>query len=313
MAVKRLRPRVPTAAKKPRRKVDRTPLKELALPTRRSTPSHSITDYTVLFYGPPKVGKTTLLCSFPDPIWAMTEPGKPGYPVFIFNGENGGITDWTIMRKLVDLLEQSDRFNCAVIDTLEEAYRMCQEWVCRQAGVAHPHDANDFGKTWDAITNEFRGVFNRILQTGRAIYMTSHAKETTIASASGRDYSKIGPSLTGKAGTKILALVDFIFYVDYFKVDGRDLRVVVTRGSELVTAGQRKIGGLPHGMPTYIALPEDETKDYEVFAAAFRGEVEGIDPTKIMPSKASMEAAGEMVKRARMDELTARDSKKGGR
>jgi len=285
--------------------------RDVALPTEKKTPSTDIRDYSVLFYAPPKLGKTTILSKFPEVLFLCPEPGAKGLEIYEYNADGGGILDWNWMRQGVTLLEDTDRFQNVAIDTLDEAYRMCMEWVCKEAGVEHPHDANDYGKTWERVTSEFSSVFKRIQRTGRGLYLTSHAKESVIKTASGEEHSRIGPSLTGKAGAKVLALVDFIFYIDYMRVEGKDMRVLVTVGDELVVAGQRKIGAKGVSLPRYIALPEDEDEDYEMFAAAFRGEIKGLDPTLVRPSVVTSKAASKSVKDTRMKELLKK-KRKGG-
>jgi len=313
--------REPSRSSKPEEKPSRKPReakahkmkdgprpRDVALPTEKKKPSTDIRDYSIIIYGPPKIGKTTFLSTFPDILFFLTEPGAKGLPIYEYNADGGGVVDWDWMRQGVSLLESTDRFENIGIDTLDEAYRMCMDWVCKEANVKHPHDANDYGKTWDAVTTEFASVFKRIQRTGRGLYLTSHAKESTIKTASGEEHTRIGPSLTGKAGVKVLALADFIFYVDYMRVDGQDMRVVVTIGDELITAGQRKIGGI--GLPRYLPLPNDEARDYETFAAAFRGEVEGLDPAVVRPSVVTAKAAAKSVTAARMEEL--RNKRKEG-
>lgn len=290
--------------RKPRQKTP--PSTDIPLPTERQQPSTDIRDYSILLYGPPKIGKTVFFSTFPDVLFLCAEPGASALPIYSYNSDGGGVHSWGVAKQAVRKLESSEQFLNVCIDTLDEIYRLCQEDVCRAAGVEHPHDANDYGKTWDKVTNEFCGVFRRIKHTGRGLYMTSHSKEGVVRSASGAEFTRIGPSLTGKSGAKLLALVDFIFYIDFYKIDGRDTRVVCTVGNELVTAGQRKIGQQRHGIPQFIPLPDDESKDYDVFAAAFRGEVEGIDPTKVMPSRAGTKTGAEAAKKTRMDMLSKR-------
>ena len=271
----------------------------VGLPDAPTIPSQDIRDYTMLLYAREKWGKSTFFSTFPGALFLCTEPGTKGLEIYSYNSETG-VTSWEIFRGAVKALEQDTaRFRNVVIDTLDEAYRMCFEYVCRQAGVSHPNDANDYGKTWTGITNEFAEVFRRIRATGRGLYMTSHARESEIESASGTKFHRISPSLTGKAGARVLALVDFIFYGEYFKDDkGQTRNVIVTRGDDLIVAGQRKIGG--KGLPRYIGLPEDESDDYELFRRAFAGEVDGLDPAKLFVGSSTSKAGAGSHNQARL-------------
>jgi len=285
------------------------------LPTERTWPSEDIREYSLLLYGPPGIGKTTFFASFPEALFLLTEPGKPS-GAYVFNESGGGITDWRVMRAAVELLEKDkSRYKNVVIDTLDEGYEMCQRYVCKAAGVEHPHDANDYGKTWDKVTREFKDVFARIRRTGRGLYLTSHAKEGVVQPATGKEYTKIGPSVTGKAGAKVLAMVDFIFFVDYYIVGGTTKRLVCTSGTELVVGKQRPIGRGAVQLPKYIALPDDPAKDYEMFASAFRGEAKGVEPDAVKASKMSSRAASgelEAQQKAKVQRALAA-KEKGGR
>ncbi len=304
MAVRKARPnRKPAPAAEPKaRTVRRAPVAtQYSLPTERTWPGEDIREYSLLLYGVPGIGKTTFFASFPDTIYLLTEPGKPS-GAYVFP-----VPDWKAMEAAVKLLESDQsRFKNVVIDTLDESYEMCMRHVCKAAGVDHPHDANDYGKTWDIVTRGFKDVFARIRRTGRGLYLTSHAKEGTIKSSSGEGYTRIQPSLTGKAGAKVLALVDFIFFIDYYRVGNRTQRLVCTSGTELVVGKQRPIGRKAIQLPQYIALPDDPRDDYEMFAAAFRGEAEGVEPELVTASKMSTKTVT-----AQLD--TERDKKKAAK
>lgn len=313
MKPRRLKPK---AAAKPQQKCRPVPraAPTFELPTEQTWPSEDIREYSLLLYGPPGIGKTTFFASFPQALFLLTEPGKPS-GAYIFNESAGGVTDWSVMEAAVKLLEKDkSRFKNVVIDTLDEAYEMCQRFVCKAAGVEHPHDANDYGKTWDAVTRAFKNMFARIRRTGRGLYLTSHAKEGVVQPATGKEYTKIGPSVTGKAGAKVIALLDFVFYADYYSVNGKTRRLVCTTGTELVVGKQRPIGREALQLPRYIALPEDPRDDYEMFAAAFRGEAKGIEPEFVSTSKLSSKTVSAQAKAEQSEKVqkALRRKRKGG-
>lgn len=275
----------------------------MELPTAVTKPSNDIRDYSILFYTPPKFGKTTFFSTFPDILFLPTEPGTRGLRVMQFVDPTAGcITHWEQMLRAVDLLEkEKSRFENVVIDTACEAYRLASEYVCNARGIKHPSDANDYGATWGAVADEFVGVFKRIQQTGRGAYMTAHDQSKEIEMANGTKHTKIGPNITGKAGARVLALADFIFYGDYMQdVKGQNRRVVMTQGSELVNCGARKISGAVN-LPAYIPLPDDESQDYDTFARAFRGEDVGMEPTELFANASTSKAGTRKVAKDRLD------------
>ena len=276
----------------------------IELPTERKRVKTSITDYTILFYARYKFGKTTFFSTFPNTLFACTEPGSEGADIFEFNDGAGGITNWEVMRRMVDRLQRSKEYDNVVIDTADEAYRLCLEWVCKRNGLEHPHDADDYGKTWNKVSSEFCTPLRQIKQTGRGLYFTSHVREGEVKSESGGKYSSIKPSLSGQAEKAILALVDFIFYGEFINVGGEQRRVVITEGNELVTAGQRKIGGRAR-MPAVILLPEDEAQDYQTFVDAFEGRLPPIDPNLLTPLQSASKAATGAIQKQRAKGVAA--------
>ncbi|HOK47887.1 MAG TPA: AAA family ATPase, partial [Bryobacteraceae bacterium] len=47
----------------------------MALPTKKTPPRANLGDYSILIYGPTKIGKTTLASQFPEALFLATEPG----------------------------------------------------------------------------------------------------------------------------------------------------------------------------------------------------------------------------------------------
>jgi hypothetical protein len=279
---------------------DELDIGSIQLPTERRHVSTRIEDYSVLFYGPYKFGKSTFFSSFPDALFLATEPGTTGLDIFEFNSEHGGVYNWQIMEQAVKMLERCKRFPNIIVDTADKAYKKCMRRVCELKGVKHPHDANDYGSTWDAVSAEYNGMCDRIRATGRALYFTSHIKEGEVEAADGQKFNRVGPTLTGQAATAVLASVHFIFYGQYVRqADGTQRRVIVTEGSDTVTAGQRKIAGGKVKLPPVILLPEDESQDYETFKAAFEGRLPAAHTADLVPSQNASKGAMDHMARMR--------------
>jgi hypothetical protein len=289
----------------------------MTLPTGPCPVSTDIQDYTFLIYAPGGWGKTRLVTTFPDLCYFGTERGFKGIEgvYSIAPAEtNYTITSWEMMRRGVELLEGSDRFANVAVDTADNAYEMCMRWVCGKQGGRHPDDIQDRGKTWNDIKHEFLDVLNRISATGRGLYITSHVRDDKVERASGKDYTRIGPSLVPSAAKALIAFVDFCFYGDYVGMSGTGVqRVMFTQGDELIVGKNRKRGsGLP--LPEVIALPDQahEEQDYEYLKAMFEGRLEGFNlaaalesgrtskavRTKILQSSAAAAAASLQGKEA---------------
>jgi len=212
----------------------------------------------------------------------MTEPGAKGLTIFNFNGENGGVTNWDILRRGVDLLEKTDRFKTVVIDTVERAYDQCLEYVSKKLGIVHPGDVDDFGKSWSAVRKEFSGQLTRLINTGRGIIFTAHTSREDINRRSGESFAIIEPKLSKIAKTEVGSIVDNQFYVSHAKdMKGSDIRIIFTSPDELVVAGSRPINGIT--LPTI--LPLTKTNGYEMFLEAAIGKYKGLDPQTLMAAQ----------------------------
>lgn len=250
--------------------------------------------YVLLLYGREKIGKTTWLSSFPDALFLTTEPGTKGLRIFEYNADDGGCRTWEHIRAAVALLETNpNRFRTVVIDTADRAYDLCMDYVCRALGIDHPGESadgrKDFGKSWKEVKKEFANIVHRILQTGRGLAFTSHAKEETFRSRGGDEFVRIHPTMSGQARGVVEALVDLFFYAEYMRApDGTPRRVLITEGDELVWAGHRRIENADGELIRLPRLvPMTESGGFEVFRAAFAGEDVGLDPQTLLPGRAA--------------------------
>ncbi len=282
----------------------------MPLPTERTEPSKSLADYTILIYGREKIGKTTLFSSFPDTMFLATEPGTKGLPIYEYNADDGGCRTWDIVRRAVRELEQEDAFQTVVIDTTDRAYDLCLDWVCDQMGIPYPGETpsgkEDYGKSWRAVRTEFTDVVHRILQTGRTLGFTSHAKESTVRRRGGEQYSRITPSMGSQARGTVEALVDVFLFADYMRdVDGDVRRVLVCQGDENLWAGFRA----PARFPQF--LPMEKEDGFAALEAGFKGEHPGIPPGELVTSKLTWEATKNLVNRAKANEVQRAKKAKG--
>lgn len=288
------------------------------LPEHPKEPDTNILHYTGLLYGREKIGKTTMMASFPDALFLATEPGTRGQRIYEYNAENGGCKNWDLIRRAVELLEKTDRFKTVVIDTVDRAYDMALDYVCRVLRIDYPGQDDsgreDFGKSWRAVKQEFLSVVHRILQTGRGLWFTSHCREEEIKSRSGETYTRIFPSMSRQARGVVEAVVDMFFYCEYMRSSGPDdqvHRVLVTHGNELVWAGTRGIDGvvLP---PLVPLLPEG---GFDLLQRAFQGEPVGLDPKTLLPVRGATEGSKMVVRalRRKQEESEPKEERRGVR
>ena len=234
----------------------------LKLPTEPSTPETDLGMYSILLYGEPKVGKTSLAAQFPDVFGLMFEPGARALKMY-----QQEVHSWVDFKSYLDLLEKSpSRFKTLLVDTVDVAYQNCLAYVCKQEGFDHPADEG-YGKGWNKVNTEFNSQVRRILKMGRGVIFTSHAAEKDIKTRLGEEYTKIVPTMTGGARATCETLVDIWVYMAHDKV-GRTLRL---RGNDHIACGHRLQENFV-GLET-IPAGKDARTAYENLVAAFNNKL----------------------------------------
>jgi hypothetical protein len=199
------------------------------LPTERSTPMESLTDYIILCYGEKKIGKTSMFSHYGDAFFAMFEPGSKALALY-----EDTMGSWIKFRQFVKAMEKDEKHGTIVIDTADEAYQRCMEYVCKKMGMDHPSDEG-YGKGWNAVRTEFTRQISRLCRTGKGIVLISHSVEREIKQRQGGTYDRIMPTMSGQARDVIESMTDIWCYYGY---DGGD-RILWIQGDELISAGNR--------------------------------------------------------------------------
>lgn len=208
---------------------------ELELSDQVSEPSEDLWQYSMLLYGEKKIGKTSLCSELPGAQFLATEPGYKAQRIHA-----NWCPTWQHVIGYTKLLEEDDAktkpsWKYVVVDIIDKAYDLCFEHMCKKMVISHPHDEQDFGKSWGIIKKEFAGWLSRLLAMNKGVVLISHAKLQTARKRDGSEFDMIAPSLTGQPMDVIMGLVDTIAYCGY---SGSD-RVLTIRGDDFVVAGTR--------------------------------------------------------------------------
>ena len=144
---------------------------------------------TLLIFGQPGSGKTRFCAGDFNSIFAATEPGQDFTKARVIN-----IVAWdgdlwevspnrvkTSFKKFVHTIAEQLKSNsldasAIVIDIVDNLHTLCMDAVCTRKGIAHPHDANDFGATWAAVNKEWTSWL-RALMSKINIRFISHCAE----------------------------------------------------------------------------------------------------------------------------------------
>ena len=227
------------------------------LPTKTTPKKQNLADLTVLAYGRSKIGKTTMCSQADGALFLATEPGLNALDVY-----QVPIQSWDqLLAAGSEIAEGKHSFKTIVVDTIDNAYRMCAEHVCAKFKIEHESDLG-YGKGWALINNEFHRVLTKLAFLPYGLFLVSHSVEREIETRTGK-YTRIVPTLPDKARKIVLGMVDLILYCDLEAVTGEEgktsyRRVMRTKPSLHSEAGDRT-----------GRLPETIDLDFATFTEAF--------------------------------------------
>ena len=105
----------------------------VTLPKEKTKPTIDLSSKTILLYGPPKIGKSTTASRFPGAIFLECEPGLNELEVFKMPTYS-----WEAFKEACKLLEEGKHeFRTIVVDTVDNAFRMCTDFVNAQNAVKY--------------------------------------------------------------------------------------------------------------------------------------------------------------------------------
>jgi phage nucleotide-binding protein len=235
----------------------------MTLPTEKSKPTNNLSDYLVMIYGKPGVGKTTLAAQFENPLFCMFEPGAKSLSLY-----KKDIISWkSFVAVIDDLYTTKHNFKTIVLDTYPNAFEMCQQAVCKLNGWDHPQDG-PFGKGWSAVYNEFSFQMTRLMSR-HGVVLVAHAADKEIEQLDGSLKSQIAPDMTGQAFKFISRTVDVVAYYNYGKSGKRYIRVQATDD----IMAKNRIDNHFKGITKFEAGETPEAA-YKQFVAAFENKIE---------------------------------------
>jgi len=229
------------------------------LPKEKTPPRTSLSDLTVLVHGRPKIGKSSMCSQAPGALFIATEAGLNSLEVF-----QVPVSTWERFLEVCrEVAEGKHNFKTVIVDTLDNAYRMCSEHVCAKHKIEHESDLG-YGKGFSLVNSEFHRVLNKLSLLPYGLFLVSHSQEKEIETRAGKR-TRIVPSLPEKARQMVLGMADIILYCDVETVVGpdgkpRERRVMRTKPTETYEAGDRT-----------GRLPDVLDLDYAKFAQAFAG------------------------------------------
>ena len=246
------------------------------LPNAKTQPKPNLGDLTVLVYGQTKIGKSTLCSQSDGALFLATEPGLNSLDVF-----QVPIQSWEdLLAACAEVGEGKHSFQTIIIDTIDNAYRFCTEYILRKFKVEHESDLA-YGKGYAIVNNEFQRVLMKLAFLPYGLYLISHAREVEVETRTGK-YTRVVPTLPDKARKIVLGMADMVLFCDLDVATGDDgtqiiRRVIRTKPSLYFEAGDRT-----------GCLPETIDLDFRKFINAFNT---AVAPLKAAASKPAAAAA----------------------
>jgi len=184
------------------------------------------------------------LCSHADSaLFLATEPGLNALDVY-----QVPIQSWEDLRKAcAEIVEGNHPFKTVILDTIDNAYKFCTEYILAKFKVEHESDLG-YGKGYALVNNEFQRVLTKLAFLPYGLFLISHAKEIEVDSRTGK-YMRVVPTLPDKARKIVLGMADMVLFCDLEAVSGDKgeqnmRRVIRTKPSLYYEAGDRT-GRLP--------------------------------------------------------------------
>jgi hypothetical protein len=247
------------------------------LPTSKTPPKTSLSDLTVMVYGQTKIGKTTLCAQAEGALFLATEPGLNALDVY-----QAPILSWEdLLNACAEIVEGKHPFKTVIVDTIDNAYRFCVDYILKKFKVEHESDLG-YGKGYALVNNEFQRVLTKLAFLPYGLFLISHAKEMEMDSRTGK-YTRVVPTLPDKARKIVLGMADMVLFCDLEVITGDNgeqnmRRVIRTKPSLYYEAGDRT-----------GRLPDILDLDFKAFLTAFSGTSTPVRP--VATSKPAATAA----------------------
>lgn len=200
--------------------------------------SKDLSGYTVMFYGEPKTGKTTIASKFPKALLLAFETGYLAIPGIMAQP----INKWSEFKQVIKQLKDEkahEQFSNIIVDTADIAYDLCEKYICNQAGVSAINEL-PYGQGWSKASKEFDEALRAIPQMGYGLVMISHSQDKTFKDENGEEYNQIVPTLANRPRLIVDRMSDIIGYAHPVQEeDGTTHTVLYMRGTPRFIAGSR--------------------------------------------------------------------------
>ncbi len=173
-----------------------------------------------VIYGVEGIGKTTFAAKFPKPLFVDLDNGTKRCEV----DRVGNIARWEDLMDTIKEIAYMDGspYSSVVIDTVDRAAELCEEFVCRRAKKDTIEDFG-FGRGYPALAQEFSkliGWGNILIDKGYNVVFIGHAMQRVVTKPDDTgSYDHWEMKLKGKGANSLGALLkewaDLLLFADY--------------------------------------------------------------------------------------------------
>ena len=191
----------------------------------------SVNPKTLLLYGPPKIGKTTMLSNLDDCLIVDTEQGSSMIEGYIHE-----VNDRKELIDFISDLSSDNPYKYVAIDTIDKVADWAEKRVCEENEVTALADLS-FGKGWALHREKVMSTLKFLKLASPHLIIVGHRK---IARAVLEGQQMVEPEsleLTGRLKNMIMSDCDAIGYV-YREAETEKLRVSF-KGNGALEAGSR--------------------------------------------------------------------------
>ncbi len=185
---------------------------------------------TLLMYGPPKIGKTTMLSSLDKCLIIDTESGSNMIEGHILNANN--------RKELIEILKQAregHEFKYIAIDTIDKVVQWAEEAVCQENSVQALADL-PFGKGWGLARDKVMNTIHAFKDVCDHLIIVGHRKTAKAVVEGQATVEPESLDITGRLKNMIMSDSDAIGYV--FRDEDEKL-MISFKSDDALEAGSR--------------------------------------------------------------------------
>ena len=218
--------------------------------------NRSLSGKSILLAGEPKIGKSEFCAQSPDTLILDFENGYNMH----FGVKKVNVTKWSDVKLIVRQLEKAEAqtmYKNVVIDTLNEAWDLCTDFICSQNSVQKIKDI-PYGQGYKDRDSEFASTLRKIMNLGYGLIVTCHTKTSVIGTDGDIDITAIAPDLDKRCVPIINGLVDIMGMITktWNKETQSWDRWLYTKSTPTISAGTR-LKYLAEKIPFGYAYLED--------------------------------------------------------